>query len=124
MQNYLYHWFVFSNFSKQSEQGKDILKLMEVNGSEASYDLVYDQMVAQFKMMKPSVPQITWDMDKRDVFDKEIAGLQKQLILLYQKNFTAEEIKQLIVFYTSPLGKKLVDGTTQIRKESMKIAQP
>lgn len=110
--------------AQQSEQEKDILKLMEVNGSAASYDLVYDQMVAQFKMMKPSVPQITWDMAKRDVFDKEIAGLQKQLIPLYQKNFTAEEIKQLIVFYTSPIGKKLVGGTTQISKESMKIAQP
>jgi len=35
-----------------------------------------------------------------------------------------DEVKQLIAFYTSPLGLKLVDGTTKIAKESMQIAKP
>ncbi|HCT29190.1 MAG TPA: hypothetical protein DIW31_00285 [Bacteroidales bacterium] len=30
----------------------------------------------------------------------------------------------MIEFYQSPLGKKLVDGTTKVGKESMEIAQP
>ena len=110
--------------AQQTDAEKDILKLMQVNGSAASYDLAYDQIVAQFKVMKPNVPQFNWDMAKRDVFDKEIAELQKQLIPVYTKNFTPGDVTQLIAFYTSPLGKKLVDGTTQISKESMKIAQP
>jgi len=110
--------------AQQTETEKDILRLMEVNGSTANYDLVYDQMVSQFKMMKPNVPQLTWDMAKKDVFDKEIMYLKKDLIPVYAKNFTPEEVKQLIAFYTSPLGLKLVDGTTKISKESMKIAQP
>lgn len=110
--------------AQQTDTEKDILKLMDVSGSAASYDLVYDQMVSQFKMMKPNVPQLTWDMAKKDVFDKEIVYLKKELIPVYAKNFTPEEVKQLIAFYTSPLGQKLVDGTTKISKESMKIAQP
>jgi uncharacterized protein len=110
--------------AQQTDAEKDILKLMQVNGSAASYDLAYDQIVAQFKMMKPNVPQFNWDIAKRDVFDKEIIELQKQLIPVYAKNFTPEEVKQLIAFYTSPLGKKLVDGTTQVSKESLKVAQP
>lgn len=110
--------------AQQTEAEKDILKLMEVSGSAASYDLVYDQMVSQFKMMKPNVPQLTWDMAKKEVFDKEIVYLKKDLIPVYAKNFTPEEVKQLIAFYTSPLGLKLVGGTTKISKESMKIAQP
>ncbi len=109
--------------AQQSEQEKDILKLMEVSGSAASYDLVYQQMVTQFKMMKPDVPQATWDQVKQDVFDKEIGYLKKDLIPVYAKNFTADEVKQLIAFYTSPLGLKLVDGTTKISKESMQVAQ-
>lgn len=109
--------------AQQTESEKDILKLMEVNGSAANYDLVFDQMVAQFKMMKPNVPQLTWDMAKREVFDKEIIELNKKLIPVYQKNFAPAEIKQLIEFYQSPLGKKLVDGTTKVGKESMQIAQ-
>ncbi len=109
--------------AQQTEQEKDILKLMEVNGSASTYDLAFDQMVSQFKMMKPNVPQLTWDMAKHDVFDKEIAELKKQLVPIYQKNFTPAEVKQLIEFYQSPRGKKLIDGTTQISKESMKIGQ-
>ena len=102
---------------------KDVLKLMEVNGSAASYDLAFDQMVAQYKMMKPNVPQDFWEAARRDVFNKEIAELNKKLIPLYQKNFTHEEINQLIDFYSSPLGKKLTEGTSKIGKESMPIAQ-
>ncbi len=109
--------------AQQTEQEKDILKLMEVNGSAASYDLVYQQMVQQFKMMKSGVAQSVWDSAKTDVFDKEIVYLKKDLIPVYAKNFTPEEVKQLIAFYTSPLGMKLVDGTTKISKESMQVAQ-
>jgi uncharacterized protein len=110
--------------AQQTEQEKDVLKLMEVSGSAASYDLVFQQLVSQLKMMKPDVPQATWDQVKQDVFDKEIVYLKKDLIPVYQKNFTADEVKQLIAFYTSPLGLKLVDGTAKISKESMQVAQP
>jgi len=110
--------------AQQTESEKDILKLMEVSGSAASYDLMYDQMVSQFKMMKPDVAQSVWDSAKKEVFDKEIGYLKKELIPVYAKNFTPEEVKQLIAFYTSPLGQKLVDGTTKISKESMQVAQP
>ena len=33
--------------AQQTESGKDILKLLEVNGSAATYDLAFEQMVAQ-----------------------------------------------------------------------------
>lgn len=97
---------------------------MEVNGSAANYDLAFEQIVSQFKMMKPNVPQLTWDMAKREAFDKEIIELNKKLIPIYQKNFAPADIKRLIEFYQSPLDKKLVDGTTKVGKESMQIAQP
>ncbi len=63
--------------AQQTEQQKDIMKLMEVNGSAASYDLVYQQMVQQFKMMKPNVAQSVWDSAKTDVFDKELVYLEE-----------------------------------------------
>jgi hypothetical protein len=110
--------------AQQTDSEKDILKLMEVNGSAANYDLAFDQMIAQYKMMKPNVPQMYWESARRDVFNKEIVELNKKLIPIYQKNFSNEEIKQLIAFYTSPLGKKLTEGTAKIGKESMQVAQP
>ena len=84
---------MFVCHAQQTEAEKDILKLMEVNGSEANYDLAFEQIVSQFKMMKPNVPQLTWDMAKREVFDKEIIELNKKLIPIYQKNFAPADIK-------------------------------
>lgn len=109
--------------AQQTDAEKDIVKLMEVNGSAASYDLAFGQVVAQFKMMKPKVPQLIWDSAKRDVFDKAIEELKMKLIPIYQKNFTPAEIKQLIEFYQSPLGKKLTEGTAKVGKETMPVAQ-
>ncbi len=109
--------------AQTSDYEKDLMKLMEVNGSSENYDLVYDQLVTQFKMMKPNVPQDFWNSAKTEVFDKEIASLNKQLVPVYQKHFTQDEIKQLIEFYTSPLGEKLTTGTNKIAQESMQISQ-
>ena len=104
--------------AQQTDNEKDILKLMEVNGSSANYDLAFDQMVAQYKMMKPNVPAVFWESARRDVFNKEIVELNKKLIPIYQSNFSLAEVKQLIEFYQSPLGNKLTDGSAKIRKES------
>ena len=109
--------------AQNSEFEKDVAKLLEVNGNAANYDLAFDQLVAQYKMMKPNVPQEFWEAARRDVFNVEIAELNKKMIPLYKKNFTHEEIKKLIDFYQSPLGKKLTEGTTKIGKESIQIAQ-
>lgn len=105
-----------SNFCAASGISSLFLKLMEVNGSPASYDLVYQQMIQQFKMMKPGVAQSVWDSAKTDVFDKEIVYLKKDLISVYARNFTPEEIKQLIAFYTSPLGQNWLTAQPKSRK--------
>ena len=41
------------------------------------------------------------------------------IIPIYEKHFTHEELKQLIAFYESPIGKKLIKVQPQIMMESM-----
>lgn len=69
--------------AQDAEFAKDVEKLLKVNGSTASYDMAFDQIVAQFKMMKPTVPDDVWGKIRTEVFDKEIAELSKQLIPVY-----------------------------------------
>ncbi|MBN1986334.1 MAG: DUF2059 domain-containing protein [Prolixibacteraceae bacterium] len=109
--------------AQTSDFEKDIEKLLSVNGSSAAYDLAFDQMVAQFKMMKTEAPDEVWKQVRTEVFDKEIAALTKQLIPIYKKHFTHEDIKGMIAFYESPLGKKLTDTTGKITTETMQMAQ-
>lgn len=102
---------------------KDIEKLLSINGSAATYDMAFDQMVAQFKMMKPDAPDSIWKQVRTEVFNKEIAALNKQLIPIYKKHLAQSDVKGLIEFYQSPLGKKLTIATGAITKESMQLAQ-
>jgi hypothetical protein len=42
---------------------------------------------------------------------------------VYNKYYTHDEIKQLITFYKSPLGKRLVEVTPLLTQETMVIGQ-
>jgi len=101
----------------------DIIKMQQVNGSAGSVDAMYPRIVAQLKAAKPGVTDEQWAAVKKEVFDVEIAELSKQLIPIYKKHFTQEEVKAIIAFYESPIGKKLAEQTPLISTESMQISQ-
>jgi hypothetical protein len=50
-------------------------------------------------------------------------GLMDRVVPLYDKHYTKGEIRSLIQFYESPLGKKVSALRPQIAKESMVVAE-
>ena len=101
----------------------DIIKMQQVNGSVGSINAMYPQIEAQLRSSKPGIPQTKWASVKKEVFDVEVAGLIKQLIPIYKKHFTKEEVKAIVAFYESPIGKKLASQTPLISVESMQVSQ-
>ena len=101
----------------------DIIKMQQVNGSAGTVNAMYPQIVAQLKTMKPGVTEEQWAAVKKEVFDVEVAELNKQLIPIYKKHFTQEDVKAIIAFYESPVGKKLAEQTPLITVESMQASQ-
>ena len=71
----------------------------------------------------PEIQDEEWAKIKEDVFDAEIQKLEKQLIPVYKKNFTHEDVKAIIAFYESEAGKNLAAKTPAITQESMIIGQ-
>ena len=98
----------------------DIVKMQQLNGSA---DAMFSQIVMQFKSVKPGVTDEQWAAVKKDVYDVEVAELNKQLIPIYKKHFTQDEVKAIIVFYESPAGKKLAEKTPLVTVDSMQSAQ-
>ena len=98
----------------------DIVKMQQLNGSA---DAMFSQIVMQFKSVKPGVTDEQWAAVKKDVYDVEVAELNKQLIPIYKKHFTQDEVLAIIAFYESPTGKKLAEKTPLIAGESMQSAQ-
>jgi hypothetical protein len=50
-------------------------------------------------------------------------GLTDRMITIYHRHFSQPEIQQLIAFYTTPLGKRLLEETPQIGQESLVAGQ-
>ncbi|MDP3434842.1 MAG: DUF2059 domain-containing protein [Bacteroidota bacterium] len=118
--------FLLGAYCAKAQTGdydKDLEKFLQISGSTSTYDMVYDQMKGQIQMMKPGVPDSIWVNLKNEVFDKEVLELTKQLVPLYQKHFTHEDVKEMISFYESPIGKKLAITTPIIGREAMQIGQ-
>ena len=45
--------------------------------------------------------------------------VKEEMVNIYEKHFTQDEIKDLIKFYESPTGKKLLETTPEISKDLM-----
>ncbi|MDR1388860.1 MAG: DUF2059 domain-containing protein [Treponema sp.] len=98
----------------------DILKLLRVSGSDKLANQVMNAMIPQFRQLVPDIPDEFWIKfnEKLNVDD-----LLYACIPAYDKFYTHDEIKQLIAFYESSLGKKMVEVTPLLVQETMAIGQ-
>ncbi|HPR31106.1 MAG TPA: DUF2059 domain-containing protein [Prolixibacteraceae bacterium] len=115
--------FYHASYAQTTATEQEVLQLLSVNGSTESNDVVFHQLLLQFQQLKPGVSDSVWANLRTEVFDVEINDLTKQLVPLYQKHFSQEEVKELICFYKSPLGEKLIAKTSLITQETLPISQ-
>lgn len=109
--------------AQTSDYDKDLERYLKLSNATATYDMVYEQLITQLKQMKPGVSDSVWVNLKKEVFDKEVMELTKQLVPLYKKHFTHEDVNELISFYESPIGKKLATKTPILGREAMQLGQ-
>lgn len=93
----------------------DVDRLLDLSGSTAQMDVAKKQVIA----MVPA--------DKQAEFSKEFEASLKPVIQVqkdfYLKEFTHEEVKQIIKFYESPVGKKLAQKTSKLTEATMPAIQ-
>ncbi len=107
---------------------KDIRHLLEVSGTPALAVQVTHQMVETFQKMMPNVPAAFWAKFEKKVNPQDFVNL---MVPVYAHHLTRSEVKGLIRFYSSPVGRRLVKAMPAITAESqaagrrfgMKISQ-
>jgi hypothetical protein len=110
-----------SNFGVYGQtKDDDILKLLRASGSDKLADQMMNAMMPQFKQLVPSIPDAFWVIFKQKL---NIDDLLYACIPAYNKFYTHDEIKQLIAFYESPIGRKMVEVTPLLAQETMVIGQ-
>jgi hypothetical protein len=105
-------------FSQTKEE--DIVRLLELTDSKNMAVQIFDMVIPQIARIAPNVPQSVWDAlkDKMD-FDVFV----KNYIPIYDRHYTHEDIRELIEFYESPVGRKVIRVTPAMTEESMQMGQ-
>jgi uncharacterized protein len=84
------------------------------------------QMIRIVKSAHPEIPQKLLDNIPADidaVISRRMSGLERMLVKLYAKYFTDGEIKQLINFYSTPIGQKTIKTMPILMREGMMLGQ-
>ena len=118
--------------SATQEAGSDVHRLLEITGSlklgRQMASMTADQVMNGILGGRPDVPPRAREIVSGLVdaeFDKAFApdgALARGLARVYSKHFTDEEIRGLIGFYETPLGRKVTRTLPAIAEESMQVA--
>ena len=98
----------------------DILKLLTISGTDKIAEQTMHLMIPQFKQLIPNIPDAFWN---RFMAKLDINSLLLGCVPVYNKYYTHDEIKQLIAFYETPLGRRMVEITPLVNQETMIIGQ-
>ncbi|HUH51757.1 MAG TPA: DUF2059 domain-containing protein [Flavobacterium sp.] len=86
-------------FSQDDSFKKDVLKFMEMSGATSPIKSVAEQI-------KTMVPEEQHEEFQKD-FDATLPSLFSKIADAYMEEFTHKDIKQILAFYESEVGKKL-----------------
>ncbi len=108
----------------------DIERLLEMTGAtrigRQMAAASVQHMVQTLKQTHPGIPQKALDAlpeEVSTVFEANIAAFVAQIIPVYHRYFTAEEIRGMIGFYSTDLGRKAISAMPGLMSESMVIGR-
>lgn len=111
--------FQIGNAQKTSKEEK-IKELLELTGSGKIGLQVFENIISDFQKSFKSVPEEFWIKFKAEAKPEDFVNM---ILPVYAKYYTEDEINQLIAFYKTPVGKKVISTMPQLMQESMQIGQ-
>ncbi|NLY25110.1 MAG: DUF2059 domain-containing protein [Bacteroidales bacterium] len=114
--------------SVAQDKASDLKKLFALMDTEKMVDGMMDNMIPALKQqasgqIKGDDAEVKFntymDFMMNEVKKLSIKLVNEEMVNIYDKHFTQDEIKDLIKFYESPTGKKLLETTPEISKDLM-----
>lgn len=112
----------FSSFAQKitPEKEQKIIELLELTGSGNLGEQYAKQLLATFKKTYDQVDEEIWNSIEKEIHGEDLIKL---VVPIYNKYYTMEDLDQIIAFYQSPVGVKMVASMPQIMSESMAAGQ-
>jgi hypothetical protein len=103
------------NWAQDATLKANIIRLIEMSGADA-----------QMKVLKPEILKMIPE-DKKENFSKEfdasMPSLYDKIVKVYMGMYSEEDIKAMITFYESPIGKKMSQNAGQLAQKSLIAGQ-
>jgi hypothetical protein len=106
--------------AKTKEQS--IRELLELTNSSQLGKKIAGQLIDQYRKGMPKVPESFWTEVAAET-ERDMGKLIDQLVPVYDRHFTLEEIRELINFYHTPVGQKLLKEQINVLQESFSIGE-
>lgn len=110
-----------------------LISLVGINGfaQERSFEEKASYLIEltagqQFDIMtKPIVNMVPEENQEafKEELSKSIQELYSKMAVVYMESFTEEELDDILEFYNTPVGKKMVATTPELMKKGMEIGQ-
>ncbi len=111
----------------------DIQRLMDLTGaariSHQISSILSQQLLDSLSKTHPNIPERAVAISK-EVMEEELSkafdgpnGLMAEMVPLYAKHFTHDEIRGLIAFYQSDIGKRAIAELPSLMQESAAVGQ-
>lgn len=113
-------WHLFSFAQADSSAANSARELLRLTGSAKIGVQMMNTMIASFKQHYTDVPDEFWDSFMNEVNMDELI---EKIVPIYIKHYTQAELEELIVFYKTPLGQKVIQELPLISRESYSIGQ-
>ncbi|WP_447635975.1 DUF2059 domain-containing protein [Flavobacterium microcysteis] len=102
-------------FAQDAAFKNDVKKVIEMTGASAQIDVAKKQILG----MIPEAKQAAFLKD----FDATMPSYFDKVADVYMKEYTHAEIKEMIKFYETPLGKKITSKAGVLTEKTMEAAQ-
>lgn len=93
----------------------DVLKLISISGADGAVKIVKPQFLN-------SIPEENKERFSKE-FDESIPSLHYKMSEIYMEIYTHQDIKGMIAFYESPVGKKMNENSAELLQKSMQAGQ-
>jgi hypothetical protein len=102
-------------FAQDEAFKKDVLRVIEMSGAANQMKSAKNQIL----QMVPKEKQAAFIIE----FDSTLPSLYDKLAVIYMEEYSKEDIKAMIAFYESPVGKKINEKSGVILEKSQAAGQ-
>lgn len=108
--------------AQSAEKHALIRRMLEVSRTRENMLASMEAMIPVQRASNPGIPSVFWDRFV-ELLRERSNVLMDSIIPVYDRQFSPDEIRELIRFYETPTGQRFVRSVPTVNRESMAIGQ-